>query len=243
MPKAKTGNFTLRTLADKLSADEATPRFLALQRSGQYSELRILQKGKQFRIVGYKWPDKSVRRKLNIGRARINPTPEHGPTSNQVYFQFRNKRLVGWINREMQTRYEITYKVGDQTRTLFRPKNAVMFVKTGKRGKVNPTGQCSKRKNPDPALEKALIRSEEFHGLPPRHVKHTDITFPKALVLIGDCAQIDYISDKFDGKLRRYFHEFDHDCQVFTGEKPQPDGSNLLIIKGRFKIKPEGIIG
>lgn len=72
--------------------------------------------------------------------------------------------------------------------------------------------------------------------------------WPRALMMLGLCAQVDYVSDKFDNKIRRYFHEFElsdpeKPCLLLADAQPQPDGSHLLIIKGHFKIKPEGIVG
>lgn len=94
-----------------------------------------------------------------------------------------------------------------------------------------------------PALKRALDLSREFFDLEPRKVKRVDIDWPKALVCLGVCPQVDYISDKFDGKIRHYFHEFEGPCQLFAGDAPQVDGSNILIIHGNFKLKPEGITG
>ncbi len=244
MPKAKTGNFTLRTLADSLTAEKCTHRFTALQRSGQYSELRIIGRGKKFRIVGYKWPGKTTRRKLNIGNARKNPNMKTA-TDNQVYFKQYGKNKVGWINRETPTKYELTFKVGESTRTVLRPKNKVMFVKTGKKGKIkkNPTGKCSATKNPTKALQEAIHLSREFHGLEPRKVRNIKFEIPKSLMQIGSCSQVNYISDKFDEKIREYFHQFTNEALLFADPKPQKDGKQVLIIIGKFKIKPEGITG
>jgi hypothetical protein len=63
------------------------------------------------------------------------------------------------------------------------------------------------------------------------------------LVGIGDAAQINYVSDKFDGEVREYFHKFGPGVEVFAADQPQPDGRELLVIIGKFKIKPEGIVG
>ncbi len=95
------------------------------------------------------------------------------------------------------------------------------------------------------ALRAALKKSQEFFGFRPRWVKRAKITWPKSLVQIGQCAQIDYISDKFDGKVRRYFHEFEGRelPLVFAAPEPQPNGDNVLVIVGRFKIESDGIIG
>lgn len=241
MPKARSGNFTLRKIALAVPAHQAAHRFASLQRSGQYSELRFIQRGKSaFDIVGYKWPDKGTRRKLNIGRARINPTPAGDATPNQVLFGMRGKTKVGWINRSTPTRYEITYKSGAQTRTVWREKSKVKFQATGKRGKVK--NACPKNANPSPVHEAAKL-SEQFHGAAPRKVRSVFIRWPKAFMRIGQCAQVDYISDKFDGKVRQYFHKFEKPAELFSDTKPQADGSMIMLIRGKFRIKPEGITG
>lgn len=295
--KAKSANFMLKTIAKKVPAHQAAHRFAALQRSGAYSELRFIQRGKAaFDIVGYRWPDKGIRRKYNIGRARINPElvrvcawcrgligPKdyiikrlsqleydrlgigdnitHGicldcakkiknpkiagaATANQVLFGSRGKTLVGWINREAGQSYEITYKSGAQTKTVIRRKDKVKFMTTGKYGKP-VRNVCPKTANPkvSDAVRRAIELSKQFYGLAPRHLKTTRLTWPQALIMIGPCAQVDYVSDKFDGKKRRYYHRFEGPCTIYAADKPQSDGTNLLIIRGKFKIKKEGIIG
>jgi hypothetical protein len=94
-----------------------------------------------------------------------------------------------------------------------------------------------------PAVRKAARLSERFHGKPPRHLKDVALEWPRALVRLGRCARIDYVSDKFDGKTRRYFHDFRHTAQLFTSEKPLSGGRSMLLIIGKFSIKPEGITG
>lgn len=317
MPKAKTGNFTLRKIATAIPAQSAAHRFAALQRSGQYSELRFIQRGKSsFDIVGYRWPDKGVRRKLGIGGARKNPfeyragdrvsmrhvdglgkihwidaeilsrtaydaqqkpvyrcryelggkffekTCFHSDladdwpdmkrpnpsavgaaTPNQVKFGLRGKTVVGWINKETPTKYQLSYKVGAQLAHVWRKKSAVKFVLTGKRGRVK--NNCPKTaENPaGTSRAGALELSKKFHGFDPRKIHSVNIDWPKHLMLIGPCVRIDYYSKKFDGKGRVYYHDFEKPCVVMAGASPQRDGTNLLVIKGNFEIKPEGITG
>lgn len=296
--KARPANFTLKRIAKNVPAATAAHRFAALQRSGQYSELRFIQRGKgAFDIVGYRWPDKGARRKYNIGRARINPMPElvrvcawcrgligpkdyiikrlsqveydrlgigdnitHGIcidcakklknpsqkgaiSANQVLFGMRGKTIVGWINRDTGKNYEITYKDGRQTRTVTRRKDKVKFMRTRKYGKVpNRCPHAANPKGPGP-IRRAIELSKKFYGFKPRHLKTVSLTWPRALVLIGQCAQVDYVSDKFDGKERQYYHRFSHPCTIYASEQPQKDGSSLLIIKGQFKIQKQGITG
>jgi hypothetical protein len=96
--------------------------------------------------------------------------------------------------------------------------------------------------NPSP-VERASKLSKKFHGAAPRTVKHIDFRSPKCLALIGSCAQLDYISDKWDGKRRQYYHKFEKPCLVMADPDPQPDGSRLIVILGKFKITERGIIG
>lgn len=89
----------------------------------------------------------------------------------------------------------------------------------------------------------ALELSRKFYGFDPRTITKVNLEWPRSLVCIGAAAQVDYVSDKFDGVVRRYFHEFKSGAVVYVGATPQKDGSNLIIIHGKFKIRPEGITG
>lgn len=224
MPAPKTGNFTLKKIAQNVPAALAANRFADLQRSGQYSELRFIRRGKSaFDIVGYRWPDKGV------------------PTPNQVTFGARGKTKVGWINQETRTRYQITYKDGRQTKTVWRDKNKVRFMAGNKSSRKNP---CPKTANPGSrALNQALDLSRRFHGATPRVVREINFRAPQSLVAIGECAQLDYVSDKFDGKRRRYFHEFEQPCKVLADPQRQTNGQSVIVLLGKFKITERGIIG
>ena len=74
-------------------------------------------------------------------------------------------------------------------------------------------------------------------------IKNVKWEKPKALTHLGECSQVNYINDKFDGKLREYYHEFKNRPQLFASDRPQPDGSEMLLIIGKFKIRKEGITG
>ena len=95
------------------------------------------------------------------------------------------------------------------------------------------------------ALRKALAKSEEFFGATPRRIKKIELDYPKTLVQIGVCPRVDYVSDKWDSKLRLYFHNFDSDNMpvILAAPDPQPNGDNMILIIGKFKIEAEGIIG
>jgi len=99
------------------------------------------------------------------------------------------------------------------------------------------------RKRIKPETKKAMALSKAFYGFDPRYLKRRNITWPGALVLLGACPQVDYISDKFDGKKRQYYHEFKRPTLIFAGPKPQRNGDNILIIIGKFEITEAGIIG
>jgi hypothetical protein len=116
-----------------------------------------------------------------------------------------------------------------------RPSSAV----SRKRRKVNP---CPKA-NPNTDLKKALALSERFHQLVPRRIIDKHFDWPRSLTQIGGASQINYLSDKYDGKLKEWWHRFTGRAVVYAIPKPQRDGTNVLIIRGKFKIKREGIIG
>ena len=99
-----------------------------------------------------------------------------------------------------------------------------------------------KTANPSP-VERASKLSKKFHGAAPRTVNYIDFCSPKCLALIGSCAQLDYVSDKWDGKKRQYYHKFQKPCLVMADPDPQPDGSRLIVLLGNFKINKRGIIG
>ena len=94
------------------------------------------------------------------------------------------------------------------------------------------------------ALSKAIKKSELFFGFTPRRVRKLKLDLKvKALVSLGNCAQVDYVNDKWDGKTRRYFHEFEQPARLLFVPEPQADGSNVLIIVGKFKLLADGIVG
>ncbi len=93
------------------------------------------------------------------------------------------------------------------------------------------------------ARARALELSEKFYGFAPRAVHQVDIEWPESLVCLGSAARVDYVSDKFDGKVVRYFHEFEKPAALYCDSEPQPDGNCMLIIIGKFTIEPDGIAG
>lgn len=92
-------------------------------------------------------------------------------------------------------------------------------------------------------LRKAAELSERFHGFRPRRLRAAAIRWPRALAHLGPCVAVDYLSDKFTGKAARYFHEFEGRCELFAAPRAMPDGDSLLVIKGNFQVKAEGLTG
>lgn len=103
------------------------------------------------------------------------------------------------------------------------------------------------RVRPNPRGGRELVQaaqlSQRFHGFAPRRLTHAPIRWPRALAHLGPCLAIDYHSDKFSGKPTRYFHEFTGRCDVFAAPRAMPDGDSLLVVKGNFKVKAEGLTG
>jgi hypothetical protein len=177
---------------------------------------------------------------------KLMPAPKKNRVkANQVFFTQRGKTKVGWIHRSTPTRYWIAYDIskrtGRPTRFVWRYKDEVEFQRTGRRGRIK-----NRRVNSisgQSELQDAVELFAEFYKRRPKAIHHVEIVWPKALTQIGLCAQVDYVSNKYDGKPRRYYHKFKQPCWVYAAPNPQPDGDNLLVIKGKFKIKAEGIIG
>lgn len=164
-----------------------------------------------------------------------------GITGNQVAFGYHGRTKIGWIHKSTPTRYLIWFREGRRTRTVWRSKSQVVLEQTGRRGKVK--NLCPKTANARTPLDRAVALSRRFHGFDPRRVRRFNLEWPKAVALLGPCVRLEYYSKKFDRKGRIYFHDFEKGCAVWAAESPQPDGSNLLLIHGRFEIKPEGITG
>jgi len=128
-----------------------------------------------------------------------------------------------------QTLKELPGKVRAHRKTFENPKAKKQSAKASGRA-----GQARAR---------AERLSELFHGSPPRFSKTVDLNWPEAVTALGHCARLDYLSDKFDGKPRIYFHDFREFPEVYAVPGKQPGGKTMLIIVGKFKLKPEGITG
>lgn len=161
---------------------------------------------------------------------------------NQVQFWQRGRLRVGWIGRSTGTRYRIDYKRDPQQREyshVWRRKDEVEFMVDGRRRK---NWGCASETNPPASLVQAAHLSKRFHGFTPRRVSRFNVTWPKAVALLGHVVRIDYLSDKKDGVNRIYFHEFEHPPALLA-PAARGDKKNLLLLRGRFAIKSEGIVG
>lgn len=92
-------------------------------------------------------------------------------------------------------------------------------------------------------LAKAVKLSREFFGFNPRKIKAMDLNVPTVMTHIGGCPEVHYINDKWTGKLVQYYHKFGKDCQIYAFPDPQKNGDNVLMIRGKFKITEDGLIG
>lgn len=93
------------------------------------------------------------------------------------------------------------------------------------------------------AITRAVKLSQRFHGFRPRRLTGVNVTWPKALVLIGHVVRLDYLSDKEDGKTRCYTHDFQAPVSVFASGSAKTGQKNILLLHGNFSITQEGIVG
>lgn len=117
------------------------------------------------------------------------------------------------------------------TRYVYRQPNQIEILKPATKSRANPSA----------AVHLAADLSRRFYGFDPRHLKMIDLKWPKALTHLGQCSAVNYISDKFDGKVREYVHDFDGKVHLFAGAPSQRKGKNMLIIIGNFGLTEKGI--
>jgi len=91
--------------------------------------------------------------------------------------------------------------------------------------------------------EQAVVLSEKFHGHTARFERKVEIEWPKSLTSLGVCARVDYIADKWDDGIVRYWHEFTGPVMLFADPDVQKDGNQVLVIYGKIKVESEGITG
>lgn len=90
------------------------------------------------------------------------------------------------------------------------------------------------------AIDAAARVFKEFHGWDAENVTEEETPDMSTLVELGDALGVLYRSDKFNGRRRRYIHEFGRAKPRLFGTA---DGKALVIFGGKLDIKPEGITG
>jgi len=93
-------------------------------------------------------------------------------------------------------------------------------------------------------IAQAVKRSHEFFGFEPRRLEFEDVDI-QSLTLIGSCPEVRYICDKYDGVHREYKHRFlkRSKSRIFFVTNKQRNGDQILIIRGKFQITENGIVG
>lgn len=87
--------------------------------------------------------------------------------------------------------------------------------------------------------KKAVELYKNFHWKASHKTFQENIDIPKELIFIGTADVINYVSDKFDGKTRKYIHKFKKHGNILAS----PKGDMIIITGLKFKIKKEGITG
>ncbi|MBN8571621.1 MAG: hypothetical protein J0M18_18505 [Ignavibacteria bacterium] len=96
-----------------------------------------------------------------------------------------------------------------------------------------------RRNNPEGKERQAIELYKGFHARNDIEIFSEDIKIPKELVFIGKATELNYQSDKWDGKARHYRHKY----KTFGDVLADPAGKMIIITGLNFKIKPEGITG
>lgn len=107
----------------------------------------------------------------------------------------------------------------------------------------NPCPRPARKNVSRKAIKRAAGLSQRFHGFRPRRLTAVNVTWPKALVLLGHVVRLDYLSDKEDGKVRCYTHDFKQPVSVFASGSAKTGQKNILLLHGNFSIVQEGIVG
>lgn len=91
-------------------------------------------------------------------------------------------------------------------------------------------------------VRKGVKLYKKFHGFEPESIDKVKVNtrrIPKTLVKVGKLHAVVYISNKFDGKKRKYIHRFKTKPILATNS----GGDALYVLFGKFKVRPEGITG
>lgn len=65
------------------------------------------------------------------------------------------------------------------------------------------------------------------------------LDIPDKMIYIGKATEINYKSDKFDGKARLYRHKLKSFGEILIS----PNGKTIIITNLKLQIKPEGLTG
>jgi hypothetical protein len=88
-------------------------------------------------------------------------------------------------------------------------------------------------------VKSAAKKFLDFSGRTKVKKTHASINLPKTWIFVGDAPEINYISDKKDGKKRLYKHRLKKHGKILIS----PDGKLILITGLKLNIKKEGLTG
>jgi hypothetical protein len=90
-------------------------------------------------------------------------------------------------------------------------------------------------------LKVARGRFREFHGCRPTVVTRAACrrTIPEVLVQLGTLRAVVYAADRGDGGARQYIHFMENEPLLTC----DPEGSQLYIVGGRYRVTRRGIEG
>jgi hypothetical protein len=97
-----------------------------------------------------------------------------------------------------------------------------------KKTKINPVKQRS--------AEKKFL---DFSQRTKAKKTNYSLEIPNTMIFIGNAPEINYISDKFDGKKRLYKHKLKTHGKILIS----PNGELIIITGLKLNIKKEGLTG
>lgn len=106
-----------------------------------------------------------------------------------------------------------------------------------KNSKLSPT---QRRLSVSKGMHKSAEQlRKDFTGQKSIKTNYRTLNIPSKLVFIGGVPRIDYDSNKFDGKMRSYFHNLKkHGVMLIA-----PHGHLIIITDVKLKITKRGLIG
>ena len=123
--------------------------------------------------------------------------------------------------------------------TIWKPKSRKVDLCCSESGKtlwVLPVSTEKKVRYPRPCK-----LYERFHGYLVSGVKTANVEDEGRLSRSGQVEAVVYESDKWDNKKREYIHTFRHKPRAYADNIDNP--SFVKISGGKFRVKPEGIVG